>query len=319
MVDVLRKTGAAARLATILAGIVSFGSRRARLSAARPAPSAVRRISAAPLAATELVDHLAERRVDAALAAGPLPIALQPIVDLGSGRMVGVEALARFTDGRAPEAWFIDARTTRRGLELERLAFDSAVRLLPDVSDDCYLSINATPRLLTEGELLDELAGRLLPYQRIVIEITEHARVCDYATLRASLSELRGRGVRIAVDDTGAGFASFSHVLELRPDIIKIDRSLVTTLTADPARRALITALVLLALEIGASVTAEGVESPQELETLAALGVDAAQGYLIAKPTTDNSHWFSWPERNWLYPEQSVNQGAPKATLLTLP
>jgi len=119
------------------------------------------------------------------------------------------------------------------------------------------------------------------------------------------LAPARERGVRLAVDDTGAGYASLNHVLQLRPDIIKIDRSLITGLSSDPARRSLVTALVLLALDLGASVTAEGVETPQELETLASLGVDDAQGYLLARPTTNALRWRHWYDRNWLYPQAS--------------
>jgi EAL domain-containing protein (putative c-di-GMP-specific phosphodiesterase class I) len=118
---------------------------------------------------------------------------------------------------------------------------------------------------------------------------------------------LRERGVRLAVDDTGAGYASLNHVLQLRPDIIKLDRSLVSHVPIDPARRALVTALVLLALELGSSVTAEGVETPLELTTLATLGVDHAQGYLLSAPTTKTEDWLRWWDRQWLTGESSAS------------
>jgi EAL domain-containing protein (putative c-di-GMP-specific phosphodiesterase class I) len=110
---------------------------------------------------------------------------------------------------------------------------------------------------------------------------------------------LRNAGVRVAVDDTGAGYASLSHVLQLRPDVIKIDRSLITELATDAARRSLVTSLVLLALDLGAVVTGEGVETFAELETLAVLGVDHGQGYLLSRPTTDPLQWAGWARRQW--------------------
>jgi EAL domain-containing protein (putative c-di-GMP-specific phosphodiesterase class I) len=90
--------------------------------------------------------------------------------------------------------------------------------------------------------------------------------------------------MRLAVDDTGAGYASFAHVLRLRPDDIKLDRSLVAGIDSDAARRAFVTAIVLLALELEAAVTGEGVETPGELATLNTLGVDRAQGYHLGSP-----------------------------------
>ena len=132
-------------------------------------------------------------------------------------------------------------------------------------------------------------------------------RATDRKHARLQAWEQRGRSS--AVDDTGAGYASFSHVLQLRPDIIKIDRSLIAKLTTDPARRSLVTALVLLALDLDACVTAEGVETPSELETIATLGVDQVQGYLLARPTSDSERWRRWWTRNWLYPSLGVDVG----------
>ena len=102
------------------------------------------------------------------------------------------------------------------------------------------------------------------------------------------------------MDDTGAGYASFAHVLRLRPDVIKLDRSLLADIDHDAARRAFVTAVVLMALELGARVTAEGVETAAELDTLAALGVDTVQGFLLARPSTDPAVWARWAGRDWL-------------------
>ena len=249
----------------------------------------------------------AARRRLANLFDGPgVTIALQPIVDLATGRLAGVEALARFSDGRGPDEWFGDARTAGMTGQLDRLTFASALELLPTLPEECYLSVNASPELLTETTLVDELGNQSIPLERLVIEITEHVPISSYPDLHAALANLRRRGVRLAIDDTGAGYASLNHVLQLKPDVIKIDRSLIANITGDPARRSLVTALVLLALDLGATVTGEGVETPSELETLATLGVDCGQGYLLGHPSNDDHQWTGWFTRNWLQPAERL-------------
>jgi PAS domain S-box-containing protein len=241
-------------------------------------------------------------RVSRAVADKALDIALQPIVDFATGRLSGVEALARFRDGRPPDIWFREAAEAGLALDLDRLCFTTALDLLPGLPEGRDLSINATPELIVDQVFRQRLAGSNLPCERLIIEITEHVRINSYEDIAEALAPLRERGVRLAVDDTGAGYASLKHVVQLRPDIIKVDRSLVSHATSDAARRSVITSLVLLALDLGASVTAEGVETPSELETLAVLGADHAQGYLFARPTTDPARWSRWWDRNWLYP-----------------
>jgi EAL domain-containing protein (putative c-di-GMP-specific phosphodiesterase class I) len=250
-----------------------------------------------------LIDMLRDEAVD---------VALQPIVSVVTGRMVGAEALARFRDGRGPEAWFAEARSIGFGLELDRLCFSAALDLLPVLPPDVSLSVNTSPELLVDPAFQQLLTGPDVDLSRLVVEVTEHVEIGRYDDIRAALLPVRERGLRLAVDDTGAGYASFSHVLQLRPDIIKIDRSLVSNVTTDPARRSLLTALVLLALDLGATVTAEGVEDRSELETLAALGVDEAQGYFLARPTTDPVRWARWSERTW---HQLDPEPAPSVTI----
>jgi PAS domain S-box-containing protein len=242
----------------------------------------------------------ARQRVTAMLREAALDIALQPIVDLTTGELAGAEALSRFRDGRGPDAWFREARMTGLDLELDRLAFAAALATLHELPPGSYLSINASPQLITDRCVQSDLLTGELPLERLVIEVTEHVQIADYGDLHAALGPLRDCGVRLAIDDTGAGYASLSHVLQLRPDVIKIDRSLITNISEDPARRSLITALVLLALDLGATVTGEGVETSAELETLQNLGVDQAQGYLLSRPTTESAQWTAWSEQNWL-------------------
>ncbi|MDX6254625.1 MAG: hypothetical protein QOJ11_959 [Frankiales bacterium] len=244
----------------------------------------------------------ARTRVKQLLSTGAVDIALQPIASLSTGRLAGAEALARFHDGRGPELWFQEAREAGLSRELDALTFTSALAAFAALPEDCYLSVNAGPALIMDSAFQASLRDGGVPLARLVIEITEHDRIHDYAALNTALAPLRELGVRLAVDDTGAGYASLSHVLQLRPNVIKIDRSLIAHLSSDPARRSLVTALVLLALDIGATVTGEGVETPAELATLVELGVDAAQGYLLARPTTDPGSWRAWPAASWIVP-----------------
>jgi len=119
---------------------------------------------------------------------------------------------------------------------------------------------------------------------RLVLELTEHARVGDYEHLRHALDRFRGAGVRIAVDDAGAGFASFRHILELEPDIVKVDLAISQGIHRDPARQALVGGISELARHSGATLVAEGVEEPADLDRLATLGVSIFQGYLFGRP-----------------------------------
>ena len=238
-----------------------------------------------------LVDLLSGQDVD---------IALQPIVNLTSGRTIGVEALARFRDGRPPAVWFAEADRCGYAKELDEMTFFAALPLLGSLPATWYMSINASPELLLSPAFRERALGCGLPLDRLVIEITEHVCVADYQALNDALAPLRARGIRFAIDDTGAGYASFNHVLQLTPDIIKLDRTLLTHLETDRARRSLITALVLLALDIGATVTGEGVESVDQRETLNLLGVDHAQGYLFSAPTIETRDWLAWRQQWWL-------------------
>jgi EAL domain-containing protein (putative c-di-GMP-specific phosphodiesterase class I) len=213
----------------------------------------------------------------------------QPIVNLRTGRTAGYEALSRFTADPAqpPDRWFADAQTIGLGIEVECLAVKTALVAAEELPRGCYLSVNASPATLASGRLIPILDGTPLDGRQLVIEITEHVTVDNYQALRQPLETLRARGIRIAVDDAGAGYASFRHILRLRPECIKLDRDIIRDLDQDPARRALAAALVMFAQDVGATVTAEGVETPEELDTLSRLGFDAAQGYLLGRPSTN--------------------------------
>ena len=168
------------------------------------------------------------------------------------------------------------------GEALELLAVREALKGMPALPDGCYLSLNVSPNALLSGEILDLLLD--CPARSVVLEITEHARITDYDAFLAALAPLREYGIRIAVDDAGAGYASFQHILELSADIIKLDISLIRNIHADTARRALAAALIKFAEVTGTKVIAEGVETETELAELRRLGVEKVQGFYIGRP-----------------------------------
>lgn len=227
-------------------------------------------------------------------------VAYQPIFDLHTGRCLGIEALARFpAPFSRPDETFAAAESIGLGLELEELIVRRAWGLLPQLGEDQYLALNLTP-----GSLL-ALARRAharedVPLSSLVIEITEHMAIKAYADLRDELEQLRDRGLRLAVDDAGAGYASLRHVIELRPDIVKIDRSLIHGVANDCARQVAVNAFVSVARDLEATVVAEGVELGADRDALRELGVQAAQGFLLGRPSTDPgavSDWIGQPDR----------------------
>ncbi len=227
-------------------------------------------------------------------------IAYQPIMDLHDGRCVGIEALARFPHPfGVPDVTLMEARTVGLSLELERLAIREAWKIIPSLGPEQFLALNVSP------DALVELARRAnlrtdLPLTQLVVEITEHSAVASYTALHRELAPLREQGLRIAVDDAGAGYASLRHVLELQPDFIKVDRSLIHGIADDHARRVAVSAFLSLALDLGSTVVAEGIERPTDLSAVRDLGLHAVQGYLLGKPTKNAaavSRWIGVPQQ----------------------
>jgi EAL domain-containing protein (putative c-di-GMP-specific phosphodiesterase class I) len=229
-------------------------------------------------------DVEAIERTREVLASGAIDIAYQPEVDLRSRALVGAEALARFRSVpyRPPDVWFEDAWRVGLGNELELAAVAKALEQSNQLPSQCFLAVNLGPHAIANPDSLGAIEG--IDPHRLVIELTEHVEVDDYPLLRRLLLALRRRGVRLAVDDTGSGFSSFSHIVKLAPDIIKLDIDLVRGIDVDPVRRSLATAVVRFAGETGAKVTAEGIETSSELECVQSLGIDYGQGYFLGRP-----------------------------------
>lgn len=216
-------------------------------------------------------------RVDDVLTAGALDIVYQPVVHLQQAVVVGVEALARFRPSpqRPPDVWFAEAAQVGMHAELELLAARRALAGATELPGFLALNFSATTICSPAfAALLEEVHLR-----RVVVEVSEHEEVEDYAPVLAALEPLRRRGLRVAVDDAGAGFASLRHVVRLSPDILKLDLSLVRGIDTDSARQELAAALTAFAGKTGADVVAEGVETQAELEALARVGVQLVQGW----------------------------------------
>jgi EAL domain-containing protein (putative c-di-GMP-specific phosphodiesterase class I)/ActR/RegA family two-component response regulator len=212
-----------------------------------------------------------------------LTMVYQPIVNLRTRDVVGLEALARFASvpARTPERWFSEAVALELGVVLELAAIRRALTAVPNLPESAYLSVNASHMAAMSEQLPPMLAQHAT---RLVVEITEHERVEDYAQLSAALARLRRLGARVAIDDAGAGYSSLRHTLHLAPDIVKLDISLTRGIDADRAKRALAASLISFADEMGMEIVAEGIETLGELSTLLELGVPFGQGYFLAEP-----------------------------------
>ena len=178
------------------------------------------------------------------------------------------------------------------GIDLEEACLRASLEASRHLPPNGYLSLNASPELVVSGRLAPILAGVPRP---IVLEITEHVEIDDYASLRRELKRL-GSSVRLAVDDAGAGYASFRHILELAPDFVKIDLDLVRGVDAEPARQALIAGMGYFAVKRKLRLVAEGIETRKELDALQALAVPYGQGYLLGRPR-DGTTSDAWPTR----------------------
>jgi EAL domain-containing protein (putative c-di-GMP-specific phosphodiesterase class I) len=218
------------------------------------------------------------------IAGGDPHIVFQPMYKLSSDQLVGVECLSRFHTYpiRPPNVWFDLAHSAGLGQELELLAIRKSVEMLSRFPREVFVCVNSSPDAILAGKLDTLLANTEV--ERLVLEITEHSIVADYKLLAEALSPLRKRGLRLAIDDAGAGYANMRHILNLLPDTIKLDMSLTRNIDTDPHRRALARALINFAEDIGSSITAEGVETAGELAMLRRLGVDQAQGYFLGRP-----------------------------------
>jgi len=210
----------------------------------------------------------------------------QPICDIRENQIIGYEALSRVDvePYEPPNIWFSAAQAVGLQTEMEISAITSALSNLDQIPEDCYVSVNVSPETLSHPSFLDHLSR--FPLDSVLVEVTEHADVDDYQLFNDQLKELRARGVQLAIDDVGAGYSSLRHILELKPEIIKLDRSLITEIDKRFDLRSMAQALIGFATDMSINIIAEGIETEEELRLLDELGVIKAQGYFLGKPAS---------------------------------
>jgi EAL domain-containing protein (putative c-di-GMP-specific phosphodiesterase class I) len=197
----------------------------------------------------------------------------QPIFDLASGEVVGYEALTRFADGSSPERGLADAQAQGMHIDLDAALVSAAIASANALPDGAWLAVNVSGDLLRRPR---ELAPLLADTSRpVVLEITDADR--------ADLDQLPS-GVRIAVDDAGAGYDSLARMETLRPGFLKLGRAALAGVETEDARRASIRALVEFAREHGCTVIAEGIESAKQRDALVECGVPLGQGFYLGRP-----------------------------------
>jgi diguanylate cyclase (GGDEF)-like protein len=230
------------------------------------------------------------REIEQLLQPGRIRPVFQPVLELATGRVSGYEALARMDaeTERPPDEWFAQAHRVGLGAELEAAALEAAFAV-PGRPHGTYLAVNVSPSALASAGVRAALPVDL---SSIVVELTEHELfgAGDAHALNARLGDLRARGARIALDDAGSGYAGLQQLIAVAPDILKLDRALVRGAHADPAKLALLEAMISFASSTGAAVCGEGIEELEDLRALAALDATYAQGYALARPGPP------WPE-----------------------
>lgn len=247
-------------------------------------------VAAMPLQARDerrppaLSPDLEVKRVLAGMSSARL--VFQPVVDLARAEVVGYEALARFggTGLRTPGPYLAAAEQNGRGADLEAHLLRQALAARADVPAGCFLAVNLSPVLLASAPVLGLLrsAGDLAG---LVLELTEHVPVDNLGALRRRIDGLREQGALLALDDTGAGWSGLRQVAELRPDIVKLDKSLVTDVDRDQVKQGLIELVGQFVSRLGSRLLVEGVERFEELDAVTRLGVPLAQGWLLGRPS----------------------------------
>jgi EAL domain-containing protein (putative c-di-GMP-specific phosphodiesterase class I)/CheY-like chemotaxis protein len=214
----------------------------------------------------------------------PLELHYQPLRDLQTDAVVGYEVLSRFRSLPTfpPDVWFSEAAALGRGAELETFVAARALSDLDRMPDTSLLALNVSPATILSGRL--DAVLDLTEADRVILELTEHDRIDDYTTMTRALNALRRRGVRLAIDDAGAGYASMRHILELSPDLIKLDVSIIRGLFANAGNRALVSGLNDFGKETGATLVAEGIETSGEHAAARDLGVTLGQGFFLGMP-----------------------------------
>jgi EAL domain-containing protein (putative c-di-GMP-specific phosphodiesterase class I)/FixJ family two-component response regulator len=219
-----------------------------------------------------------QRRVREVIDGDAISTIQRPIFDVRTGSVAGVVARTRVAKlpMRGGDAWIAEAEAVGLLEEFEIAVLRAAVRDVGLLPSSVFLTVHVSPPTLLSPEYHE--AVRDAGFERVVLEVTEHARVEDYTPLNDALAPLRAEGLRLAVADVGAGLASLRHVAMLAPDLVTIDTALTDDVDHDGARHAVVAALAARATQLGARTIAEDVITVEQLEELTGLGVDLVEG-----------------------------------------
>ena len=240
-----------------------------------------------------------EAELRTALDEDQLRIAYQPQVELATGRMTGLEALARWQHPDrglvAADAFIRVAEDTGMIHALGRWVLAQACRdyagwrAAGALADDVDIAVNLSPRQLARGDVVDATAAALaetgINPHRLCLEVTEGAVVSNGARAGSVLKRLKSLGVCIAIDDFGVGYASLGYLERFPIDVLKIDRSLIDGVASEARKQRVVATVMALAETLELTVIAEGIELPEDAQELIALGCRFGQGYLYARPT----------------------------------
>jgi EAL domain-containing protein (putative c-di-GMP-specific phosphodiesterase class I) len=216
----------------------------------------------------------------------------QPIIELKTGKLLGVEGLIRpvppapFAD---PGSLFSAAVDSGHLVALDLTCLETIVAGAGNLAAGAFLSVNLSPATVESPEfstaaLLSILARYGFPPERLLLELTEQQPVTDLERVRLKLDTCRGAGIRLAADDVGAGYAGLRLLAELSFDVIKVDLTLVQRSASSASSSAVVESVVALAGRTGAMLVAEGVEFPEQLVQLEQLGITVGQGFLLGRP-----------------------------------
>src|SRR5829696_2277280 len=264
---------------------------------------------------TTVVRKDSAAELSAAIRAGQMRTVYQPLVDMRTGRPIGAEALVRWehpVDGlRTPEQFIALAEESGLITEIGALVLNDACRQAarwvaeaPD-HDELLVTVNLSARQVADDDIVDQVRSALessgLDPHRLVLEITETVLMHDRDAAAATLWLLKGLGVRIAIDDFGTGYSSLAYLRRFPIDMLKVAREFVDGLGRDAHDDVITRAIVELANTLGLLTVAEGIETTQQSETVAALGCDLAQGYLFSQPIEADAvstvlSAMTWPE-----------------------
>lgn len=229
--------------------------------------------------------------------------AFQPIRELQTGEVLGVEAFTRFrgdADG-TPAQWFAAAAEGQWGRELELAAVESALASAVRLPAHVYVALKLSPATCLDPLLPGLLEESMVAVDRMVLELTEALAIDESAAFVAAMAPLRRRGLRLAVDHVGSYVDSIRQIRQVRPDFIKLDRTLIAGIDTDTLRQAFGEVMTEFAAQVGAVLIAEGIETREELAMVTSLGVTVGQGYYLGRPTVRPRDWTRWNEPAWVF------------------